>query len=112
MSKLNLCKNCIEDLKEYNPYVDKNGNTIPITQLDIKEVSKQCCDNFKINARKTDTIHECDCCGKDLRIDRKLVFDNKSIGIYCSMKCYKKANMLDINDIEYDEDYLRLLRSR
>lgn len=110
--KIRLCKNCIEALKEYNPYIDSNGNTLPIEQLDIKEVPKQRCDNFKIDTRKTDAIYECNCCGKDLRIDRKLVFDNHTVGIYCSMKCYKIAHMLDISETEYDEDFLRKLRGR
>ena len=39
--KLNLCKNCIEDLKNYNPYVDKDGRPIMIEELDITEVSTE-----------------------------------------------------------------------
>ena len=44
--KLNLCKNCIEDLKNYNPYVDKDGRLIMIEELDITEVPTEECINY------------------------------------------------------------------
>lgn len=31
--KIYLCKNCVEQLKEYNPYVDEKGETIPLIEL-------------------------------------------------------------------------------
>ena len=43
------CKNCIDDLKEYNPYVDKNGKTIPLSMIEIIEVDKEFCENYEGN---------------------------------------------------------------
>ena len=44
--KLNLCKNCFEDLENYNPYVDKDGRPITIEELDITEVPTEECINY------------------------------------------------------------------
>lgn len=46
MRTINLCKGCIEDLKEYNPYVDDNGVTLPLNELTINEVPIKQCDNY------------------------------------------------------------------
>lgn len=46
MRTINLCKGCIEDLKEYNPYVDDNGVLIPLNELTINEVPLEQCDNY------------------------------------------------------------------
>ena len=35
------CKSCIEDLKEYNPYVDKEGKKIPLDRIEVIEVEKR-----------------------------------------------------------------------
>ena len=43
------CKGCIEDLKEYNPYVDAEGNTIPLDRIEVIEVPKEFCENSEIN---------------------------------------------------------------
>lgn len=49
MLELNLCKNCAEDLKSYNPYVDKEGNTIPLDQIKINIVPTEQCRNYEVN---------------------------------------------------------------
>ena len=38
--KVHLCKNCIEELKEYNPYT---------TEIEIEEVPVEKCDNYTVN---------------------------------------------------------------
>lgn len=43
------CKSCIEDLKEYNPYADAKGNTIPVDRIEVIEVPKEFCENAEIN---------------------------------------------------------------
>ena len=43
------CKGCIEDLKEYNPYVDAEGKTIPLDRIEAIEVPKEFCENSEIN---------------------------------------------------------------
>lgn len=43
---VHLCEGCINNLKEYNPYVDENGNEIPMEELEIKKVSQEKCDNY------------------------------------------------------------------
>lgn len=49
MKTINLCKGCIEDLSQHNPYIDKKGNTIPIDDLQINVVTDiKDCDNYKI----------------------------------------------------------------
>ena len=47
--KINLCKNCAKQLKEYNPYIDKNGDTIPIEDIEINIVPIEQCDNYTVN---------------------------------------------------------------
>lgn len=47
--KVRLCKNCANGLKEYNPYIDKQGNTIPIENIEIKLVSVEKCDNYTVD---------------------------------------------------------------
>ena len=42
---VHLCKDCIEDLKEYNPYI------VPIS---IVEVPVEECDNYEDNLGNTD----------------------------------------------------------
>ena len=39
------CKGCIKDLKEYNPYVDENGNSISIKDIYCIKVSQKDCEN-------------------------------------------------------------------
>jgi hypothetical protein len=51
MIKIKLCKGCINDLKDYNPYIDDKGRTIPLDELDIIEVNLKDCDNYKIGDR-------------------------------------------------------------
>lgn len=46
--KIRLCKGCIDQLREYNPYIDDNGSTIPIDKLDIEVVPLKECDNYKL----------------------------------------------------------------
>lgn len=43
------CKSCIEDLKGYNPYVDKDGKTIPLDRIEVIEVEKDFCEYAEIN---------------------------------------------------------------
>ena len=43
------CKGCIEDLKEYNPYVDAEGKPIPLDRIEVVEVPKEFCENSEIN---------------------------------------------------------------
>lgn len=43
------CKSCIEDLKEYNPYVDKEGKKIPLDRIEVIEVEKDFCEYSEIN---------------------------------------------------------------
>lgn len=40
--KVHLCKNCIESLKEYNPYI------VPI---EIEEVPEEKCDNYTVDGK-------------------------------------------------------------
>lgn len=40
-----LCEGCMEMLNEYNPYIDKDGNEIPIEDLEIIQVDVDECDN-------------------------------------------------------------------
>lgn len=40
-----LCKGCIKDLEEYNPYVDSEGHTIPLNRILVKEVPQSQCEN-------------------------------------------------------------------
>lgn len=49
--KINLCKKCRKELEKYNPYVDENGNTIPIEELKINIVPEDKCDNYSINGK-------------------------------------------------------------
>lgn len=39
------CKNCIEDLKEYNPYINENGEGIPLENVICIEVPYEKCEN-------------------------------------------------------------------
>lgn len=43
------CKDCIEDLKEYNPYVYSDGKTIPLEKIEVIEVEKVFCENTEQN---------------------------------------------------------------
>lgn len=51
MAKLSLylCKNCIKDLEDYNPYVDEDGNAISIEDMEITEVDKKDCMNYTVD---------------------------------------------------------------
>lgn len=44
--KINLCENCKKELEKYNPYVDKDGNKIPVNELAINTVPPEKCDNY------------------------------------------------------------------
>ena len=46
------CKNCIKDLKEYNPYVYPNGKAVPLSKIEIIEVEKEFCENFEKNLNR------------------------------------------------------------
>lgn len=54
MRTINLCKGCIEDLKEYNPYIDDNGVTLSLNELTINEVPLEQCDNYLIGRTTND----------------------------------------------------------
>lgn len=43
--EVSLCKGCIDDLEDYNPYVDANGETISIDRIIIHEVDQKHCNN-------------------------------------------------------------------
>ena len=43
------CKGCIEDLKEYNPYVYYNGEQIPLNKIEVIKVPYEFCENNEIN---------------------------------------------------------------
>ena len=43
------CKGCIEDLKEYNPYVYYNGEQIPLNRIEVIKVPYEFCENTEIN---------------------------------------------------------------
>lgn len=51
MNKLHvcLCSYCINDLKNYNPYVDKNNIPLSLDQIEIEEVNMEKCYNCTIN---------------------------------------------------------------
>ena len=49
--KINLCENCAKELKNYNPYVDENGEIIPIEHIEINIVSQEKCDNYTVNGK-------------------------------------------------------------
>lgn len=46
--RLCLCKGCIDDLDEYNPYVDDDGKQIPRENIETIEVSQKLCYNTLI----------------------------------------------------------------
>lgn len=46
--EIELCAGCIEDLKEYNPYIDSKGNTIPLERIHPIEVDIAHCHNTLI----------------------------------------------------------------
>lgn len=47
---LELCKNCIDDLKEYNPYVHADKKTpVSLDEMVLIEVSSEDCNNFESN---------------------------------------------------------------
>lgn len=83
---LHLCKGCIEDLKEYNPYIDDNGNTIPIEDMEIIETDIKHCENTNLFKKsKNKKRYYCDCCGKELKND--MVYRQGFTGVYCSYNC-------------------------
>lgn len=43
------CKDCIEDLKEYNSYVYSDGKRIPLEKIEVIEVEKEFCENTEQN---------------------------------------------------------------
>lgn len=43
------CEDCIKDLQEYNPYVYKNGETIPLEKIEVIKVDKYMCENNELN---------------------------------------------------------------
>lgn len=43
------CKGCVEDLKEYNPYVYYNGEQIPLNRIEIIKVPYEFCENNETN---------------------------------------------------------------
>lgn len=43
------CEGCIKDLQEYNPYVYKNGETIPLEKIEVIKVDKDMCENNELN---------------------------------------------------------------
>ena len=49
--RINLCKKCKEELNDYNPYVNEEGNMIPISELEINIVSEKKCDNYTLNGK-------------------------------------------------------------
>ena len=49
--KINLCENCRKELENYNPYVDENGSTIPVNELEINIVPEDKCDNYTIDGK-------------------------------------------------------------
>ena len=112
--KIHLCKGCINELNEYNPYIDDKGNTIPVNQLDIEVVSKEQCDNFKLTKTKKikEEDYRCDYCNRDLCIVGNLVFDDNTIGVYCSLECYLKSKGEPVHRRLYDNKLLKELRSR
>lgn len=47
------CKNCKEDLEEYNPYIYSDGTEIPLDKIKIIEVSREDCENYEDNMMET-----------------------------------------------------------
>ena len=43
------CEDCIKDLQEYNPYLYKNGETIPLEKIEVIKVDKYMCENNALN---------------------------------------------------------------
>lgn len=43
------CKHCIEDLKEYNPYVYQDGTQIPLNKIECIKVPQDLCENNETN---------------------------------------------------------------
>lgn len=55
------CKRCIEDLKRYNPYIYKNGKTIPLTKIKAITVADGDCENANILPRvRSILLHDMD----------------------------------------------------
>lgn len=42
---ISLCSGCLQDLQEYNPYIDSQGNRIPLERIIIVPVSQKECEN-------------------------------------------------------------------
>lgn len=43
------CEDCIKDLEEYNPYVYKTGEKIPLEKIEAIKVDKYMCENNELN---------------------------------------------------------------
>lgn len=43
------CEDCIKDLQEYNPYVYKNKEQIPLEKIEVIKVDKYMCENNEMN---------------------------------------------------------------
>ena len=43
--KIKLCEGCKLDLEEYNPYIDENKKTIPLSNIEVEVVDVENCNN-------------------------------------------------------------------
>lgn len=44
-----LCSDCISNLKEFNPWVDKDGKSLSLDEIETEEVLKENCYNYTDN---------------------------------------------------------------
>ena len=46
---IELCEGCVKDLKEYNPYIYENGDSVPLERIKPIEVALADCCNCEVN---------------------------------------------------------------
>lgn len=54
--RIKLCEGCIKELQRYNPYIDFNGRTIPLENIEIIRVDVQDCDNSNLDTQRPEII--------------------------------------------------------
>lgn len=47
------CKNCIDELKVYNPYIYPDGSRVPLKKIEVVQVPRKFCENFESNLTST-----------------------------------------------------------
>lgn len=92
------CKNCVEELKVYNPYIYPDGSRVPLKKIEAVQVPREFCEKYEKNLSNTPQLQTPVFLNKDITKPWVVEFweteDDRENGIssvYDRFKSFKSA---------------------